>query len=92
MLIRLTSDEALVRRTPAYYSRAFNIGTLASTIPEPGRVSLTLSGFPGAPDFSLRGVAWGIETVMTVAGRKNVRVVYTRTGDGASFNGTWDVR
>ena len=45
--------------------------------------------WPDAPDWPLRGSRAGIETVMTAAGRRDVRVEARRTPEGAVFVITW---
>jgi hypothetical protein len=89
ILLRFTSDEAIVTRTPVFFSRSFNVGKLATEILAPGMARVRLTEWPEVPQLTLVGVMVGIETVLRVAGRKNVRVNLHRTEHGADFLATW---
>lgn len=89
LILRMTTDHALVARTPLIYSKTHDLGKLTSRIAAPGRAELTLEGWPGADDFPLRGIAVGIETTLIVAGRKSVKVNFERRVDGAFFVASW---
>lgn len=92
VIMRFTSDEALVKRAAILYSKTLqNCGELSAAIPRPGHLDARLSGWTTAEDYDLKGISVGIETVLRVAGRKDVKVVYTRRPDGAQFTGTWAV-
>ena len=54
MLLRMTSDQALVTRTPEMYKKAFSIGQVQSRLIEGGRSENVLMGWPDVPDFVLR--------------------------------------
>lgn len=88
-ILRFTSDSALVARTPLIYSKTFDRGELTAHIESPGRAELTLTGWPDISDMQLNGLATGIETVLVVAGRRRVRVVYERRFDGALIVASW---
>lgn len=89
LILRLTTDNALVTRTPMIYSKTYDSGKLSSRIVAPGRAEIVLEGWPGADELSLRGLAVGIETTLIVAGRKGVRVNFDRRSDGALFVASW---
>jgi hypothetical protein len=89
ILLRLTSDEALVTRTPLMFTRAYTHGKLTSGISAPGQAHVELSAWPAVPDIVMRGVRVAVETVLHLAGRKNARVVAQRSADGATFRATW---
>jgi hypothetical protein len=89
MLLRLTSDEALVRRTPIIFGKSYNRGRLEPRIVSPGRGEVRLVDWPHAPDWPVRGTRVGVETVLRVAGRKDVRVETQRTPTGALYIATW---
>lgn len=88
-ILRFTSDAALVARTPLMYSKTFDHGSLTSRIESPGRAELSLTGWPDISDMQLNGLATGIETVLAVAGRRGVKVVYERRLDGALLVASW---
>jgi hypothetical protein len=89
LLLRFTTDEALVSRTPVIFGKAYNRGRLVPRIPEPGRGEVTLVDWPNAPEWPLRGTRIGIETVLKVASRRDVRVEGKRTPTGAQYLATW---
>jgi hypothetical protein len=89
MLLRLTTDEALVSRTPIIFGKSYNRGRLVPTIVSPGRGEVRLIDWPEAPDWPLRGTRVGVETVLRVAGRKDVRIDMQRTPTGALYVATW---
>lgn len=89
MLLRLTSDEALISRTPVIFGKSYNRGRLVPSIVSPGRGEVRLLDWPEAPEWPLRGTRVGVETVLRVAGRKDVRVDGQRTPTGALYIATW---
>lgn len=89
VMLRFTSDEALVKRTPLFYSKTFNIGELSSVIPRPGTAELVQSGWPAITELQLAGLGGGIETVIRCAGRKDATVSWTRTSTGARYSARW---
>lgn len=89
IILRFTSDEALVRRTPLIYSKTYDRGRLSARIARPGRAEIDLTGWATPPQLDLEGLACGIETVLRVAGRREARVVFERRTDGALFVATW---
>jgi hypothetical protein len=89
MLLRLTTDGALVSRTPVIFAKSYNRGRLVASILFPGRGEVELVDWADAPDWPIRGTQAGIETGLRIAGRRNVRVESKRTQTGASFHVTW---
>lgn len=89
LLLRFTSDEALVARTPRIYARALNRGELVPRIVAPGHAEIRIAGWPDIPDFSVRGVRIAIETVLRLAGREEVVVTAERRPDGPYFLARW---
>jgi hypothetical protein len=89
VLLRFTTDEALISRTPAIFARSYNRGRLESTFPGKRQARAVLREWPSAPEWPLRATRIGIETVLTLAGRTDARVKYTRTDDGAEYTATW---
>jgi hypothetical protein len=91
MLLRITTDEALVARTPIIYAKARNVGHLEATVKCPGRAELTLTQWPMVSDRHIRTIGVSIQTVLEIAGRKNVRIRSQRTVHGAYYVLTWQV-
>jgi hypothetical protein len=88
-LLRLTTDRALVSRTPVIYERGHNVGTLETRIVAPGRAEIILSRWPHVPPLRLLGIACGVRATLEVAGRKDVSVRYDLTPEGATFHARW---
>ena len=89
VLLRFTTDQALVARTPVLYAKWRNIGSLESKFLAPGRSEILLKGWPGVSERNVRTLAVTIETVLRLAGRRAVRVEYTRSTDGARYLAFW---
>jgi hypothetical protein len=89
MLLRLTTDNALVSRAPVLFSKSYNRGRIVSSIVEPGVGHVELLDWPNAPEWPIRGLGFGIETVLRVAGREDVHVEGKRTATGAAYSATW---
>ncbi|MFW6049916.1 MAG: hypothetical protein ACODAU_02010 [Myxococcota bacterium] len=92
VLLRFTSDQALIQRTPVFYRKSYDTGALEGSIPEPGHAVSTLRGYPGISDVQLTGLRVGIETVLSMAGRLDVRGRHRRTADGAVIDCFWAER
>jgi hypothetical protein len=89
MLLRLTTDEALVKRTPMIYSRTRNVGQLDSRMIAPGSAELILSRWPDPPPRQLRLIGIGVEVALNLAGRRDARCEHERKRDGARYTLTW---
>ena len=55
ILLKVTTDGALVSRTPVIFARSYNRGRLESRIVSPGRGEVKLLDWPNAPEWPLRG-------------------------------------
>jgi hypothetical protein len=91
MLLRITTDEALVARTPIIYAKARNVGRLEAAVKVPGRAELNLTEWPMVSDRHIRTIGVSIQTVLEIAGRRNVRIRSQRTVHGAYYVLTWQV-
>lgn len=89
VLLRVTTDAALVSRTPAMFARSYNRGRLEARITRPGRAEIELLDWSDVPDWPLRATRIGVETVLTIAGRRPLDVLCTRTHTGALFVASW---
>jgi hypothetical protein len=90
-MLRFASDEALITRTPMLYRKGFQRGRLEARITSPGMAEVQVHDWHDMPEFSLRGLRIAIETVMSLAERKNVRLKYQRTEYGPMFVVTWTI-
>ncbi len=90
VLLRVTTDNALVTRTPVIFSKSYDCGKLVARIDKPGEAQLVLTEWPDVGEFPLRSLSNGVVTVLRLAGRKGVewRAV-DRTADGALMSATW---
>jgi hypothetical protein len=89
IFMRLTSDQALVSRTPILYSRSYTQGELTTRILGPGRAEITLRGWPHVPEIQIQALKIFIGTVLKIAGRKHPTVTAERRPTGALFHATW---
>lgn len=89
LLLRMTTDKALVSRTPSVFARSYNRGRLVVEIPRSGVGEITLQDWPGVPDWPVRATRIGIMTVLRLAGRNDVRVESGRTPTGARYRASW---
>ncbi len=89
ILLRFTSDKALVERTPEFHSRTYNVGRLEARVEQPGVGVVELVEWPDVSEEQMLGIAGGIEAVLQVAGRREVRVRWTRTSGGIRYHVTW---
>lgn len=85
VLLRFSSDEALIKRTALIYSKTCDRGKLTATVVGEGSVDLTLREWPDIPDLDVIALATGIETVLRVVGRSRVRVDWVREDDRIEF-------
>ena len=84
ILLRLTSDEALVSRAATIFQRAFDAGMIETRLVAEGDVELTLRGWPGADEMDLASLSAGIRATLASVGRAG-RVERARTSDGALY-------
>lgn len=89
LLLRFTTDEALVSRTPLIFSRAFPQGTLVPRLVAPGHAEIRVEAWPDIPEYAIRGTRVAIETVLRLAGRAHVKITSEKTIDGARYRATW---
>lgn len=89
LLLRFTTDAALIARTPVMYSKWRNVGMLESNLLGPGRSEILLRGWPGVSERNVRTLGVSIETVLRLAGRRAVRIEWTRSSDGARYLAFW---
>lgn len=88
-LMHLSTDAALMRRTPALFSRSYSRGRLVSHFNGDGTADVELFEWPDVSRFRLIAISSGIRAVLRVAGRKEVEVSIERTTDGAKFHARW---
>lgn len=74
ILMRLTTNDALVKRLPRIYARAYDSGVVVIDSVGPSDAAFHVQGWHRMPEYARRGLAAGTEAVLSVAGRKDVRV------------------
>lgn len=89
VLLRFTSDQALVARAPLIYSKSFDRGQFVSRIDSPGVAQMRLAGWHNPPELELVGIATAVEVVLRLAGRRDPEVTWRRVPGGATFTATW---
>ena len=90
VLLRFTSDRALVSRAPVLFAKAYNRGRLEASFPKPCVAEVRLYDWPDPPAWPLRATRIGIETALRLGNRKNVVVRAARAAGGATFTATWE--
>jgi hypothetical protein len=89
-LMRFTSPETLLARMGVLWSKSYDRGRLISVrFDRDIGAELELVDFPDATDFVLRGIGYGIETLVSHAGGRAVHARWRRTPDGASYTIKW---
>jgi hypothetical protein len=89
MLVRLTSDDAIMKRVPAMYARGRNTGRLTSSMRAPGHALLDLTGWPEVPVRQIRVFGIRMQTIALVSGRREARIEFERTREGAHDELRW---
>lgn len=89
LLLRVTTDEALIARTPSIYSRTRNVGELKAELRLPRLARLTLTGWSEITDRQLYSLAVSFEEILEITGRTHARAHYRRTADGGIFDVSW---
>jgi hypothetical protein len=90
LLLRFTSDEALVARTPVIYTKAFPQGVLVPRVTGRGEAEIRVTEWPHMPEYAIRGTRVAIESVLRLAGRTAVKLVAEPTHDGCVYRATWN--
>jgi hypothetical protein len=91
IFLRFTSDEAIILRTPAFYAKSRNVGRMETRILTPGTSESIVSDFPTIPQRDIVILSASIETVLTLAGRAEVKSRGERIHGGAKFFTRWSV-
>jgi hypothetical protein len=89
ILLRLTSDEALIARTAGIYRRTRNIGQMVVQGNARGRAEFVLTQYPGIGPRDVRSIGAGLEAVLVLTGRANARAAARESLDGATYTVTW---
>tara|TARA_B100001750_G_C15375869_1_gene529803 strand:+ start:212 stop:769 length:558 start_codon:yes stop_codon:yes gene_type:complete len=90
MLIRLTTDKALIARTPLIYRRTRSHGEMRAEVLGRGEARVQVTGFPEIPDRDVMALGLSIRSLLGLAGRKSVTVDGRRSPDGATWTVRWD--
>lgn len=89
MLFRVTTDEALITRTPILYSRIRNVGQMTSHLRAEREARVVLTGWRRGTDRQLLSLAVAIESILECSGRPRVRSTWKRTSDGGVIDLSW---
>jgi len=89
MFLRVTSDDALIKRTPMIYQRSRNTGQLSARLIEPGYAELLLTDWPDISERHLRTIGVSIQRVVELAGRRDVRMSVQRKPEGGRYELRW---
>lgn len=89
VLLRVTSVEAMLKRTPVIYAKSRNIGALEARLVEPCHAELILSGWSDVSERQLRVLAVSIQRVVELSARHDVQISYARTPQGGCYKLRW---
>jgi hypothetical protein len=89
VLLRFTSDEALMTRAPLLYTKTFDTGRASTVFETPRRARVTVKGWALMPAISMLTLGVGIEAVLQAAGRGEAKVKAERSEDGVEYLATW---
>lgn len=84
VLLRMVSDDALIRRAATLFARSFDAGELASRALEDGSLVLTLTGWPDVDEMDRASVAAGMLATLGAVGR-SAQVEQRALPDGAIY-------
>ncbi|MBX7197587.1 MAG: hypothetical protein K1X94_36410 [Sandaracinaceae bacterium] len=90
VLLRFTSDEALMTRGPTLFGKTYNQGRVHAEFSGHGTARIALE-WPGAPELVIRTLRVAIEEVLVAGGRTKVRVTVERNARGAAFHCLWSL-
>jgi hypothetical protein len=87
----MTSDFSLIDRTPMFYARIYDRGSLSAERTAAGHAALDLAGWPEVPELHCVAIAAGVRAVLELAGRVDVQATFDRGVERARFAVTWGV-
>jgi hypothetical protein len=90
-LLVMTSDFSLIDRTPMFYARIYDRGTLIAERTSPGHATLELAGWADVPELHCVAIAAGVRAVLELAGRVDVEATFVQAVDRARFAVSWKV-
>lgn len=82
MFLRLTSLNQMVKRGATVFHKTYNRGRAEATLPNPDTMRLTVTEWPQFPEYEAHALAAGLQSIIEVSGRKNVKVRWKLTSDG----------
>ena len=89
IVVRLSGANALMARSPMIYEKSYSIGKMSVTQVGPGDARIVIDEWPDTPEMAIRGVRVGTQTLLALAGFKNVQVVCKALPDGAEIRATF---
>jgi hypothetical protein len=89
VLLRFTTDEALMTRAPLLYTKTFDTGRASTVFETPRRARVSVTGWSMMPALSMLTLGVGIEAVLQAAGRGEAKVRAERSEDGVEYLATW---
>lgn len=89
ILLRFTSDEALIARTPLLYSKTRSKGRMTARRVSPGLGVAEIEGWSDMPPRDVRAIALSIETTLRLCGREHVTCTAQSTPSGARYEIRW---
>jgi len=89
VLLRLSTDEALIARSQVLYSRSRSVSQVSARLVEPGHAELVLRGRPNGPSRTIRSLAISTEVLLRLTGRRQVVTVADERPGGGVVTVRW---
>jgi hypothetical protein len=89
LAVTLRSDEKLLERTAFLFRKTYNRGQARAQRLGDNAAQVVVIDWPKMPDYPIRGLQVGIQTLIELSGRNGVLVRHLRTTDGAKFHVSW---
>jgi hypothetical protein len=89
VLLRVTTDEALIGRAPIMFAKTYAQGQLVMTTLGRGAAEMELRDWPDPPAFVTRGLCIGVSTVLRLSGRRSATVVHQPRAGRVLFAAKW---
>lgn len=91
ILLRVVSEGTILKRVPRMFKRGYDGGRIETQYDTPGRASVRVTEFPdaGTDPYARRGLTIAVREILTIAGRKSVRVDGKPTPDGVVLDVRW---
>ncbi|MFK7992070.1 MAG: hypothetical protein AB8I08_38990 [Sandaracinaceae bacterium] len=91
ILLRVVSEGTILKRVPRMFKRGYDGGRIETEYNKAGAALVRVTEFPdaGSHPYARRGLTIAVREILTIAGRKGVRVESKPTSDGVVLHVRW---